>query len=115
MREDDELVLCLLIFSQRDLSSPRVDEFVKGMITSDTCRIKYEEAALEYKLSEEEQTRRHSFGCCDVCSGNIEKWLGEEDDRQKYSVGNQDLTSYLQDYFVRENEKKSSLGIMHFY
>ena len=113
MRCDDKLVSCLVIFTKRDLSNPRIDKYVKEMITNNKCRIKSEEAGLEYSLSEEDQVRRRTYGCCDVCSPETEKWPIEEDDRQRYTVGNQDLVSYLQDYFMAENKKRSSLGIMH--
>ena len=76
MRIENERVLCLVIYANRDLSNPNVHHSIKSMILSGQCRVKAEEEALEYTLDEEEHRARVGFGCCDVCSpliGNMYK------------------------------------------
>ena len=38
------------------------------------------------------------FCCCDVCSPDLVKWPFEEISREKFSVGNEEMTSELQSW-----------------
>ena len=110
MRCEDERVLCLLIYSKRDLTNPKVDDSIKEMIKTSICRCLVEEKALEFTSSDEETAKRKYFGCCDLCSEDLESWPGEDKDRRAFSVGNKHLFFYLMNYFDEENKHCSPLN-----